>query len=208
MDFDDLVGAGNLGLVEASRRYNPARRTSFDSFAKHRIRGAIGDSLRRIDTVSRYLRKQQKEAEQATAELMTILGRDPTETEVADRLHIPVHRWQRVRRELHEAGCPVNGPLSKRPLAPSDPAKLPSHENNPEQTAITSETCRILIKAIRTLPARHQQVIRLYDFGELSMEQIGTRLGVDQSRVSQIRGDALARLRLLLVRWFDKPIRP
>lgn len=198
VDFDDLVGAGNLGLVEAARRYNPARGTSFDTFARHRIRGAIGDSLRRIDPVSRYLRSQQKVAEQVATKLMTILGRYPTEAEVASRLRIPVRRWRRLRRELHEAGCPVNGPPMNRPFVPADPDKLPSNRDNPEQTVMISEMCRILRKAIGTLPARQQQVIRLYDFGELTMVEIGARLGVDQSRVSQIRTDALARLRVQL----------
>jgi RNA polymerase sigma factor FliA len=170
VDFDDLVGAGNLGLVEAARRYNPARGSSFNTFAKHRIRGAIGDSLRRIDHVSRYLRSQQKVAEQATAELMTTLGRHPTEAEVADKLQIPLRRWRRLRRELHEAGCPVNGPPMNRPSAPADPAKLPCNHENPEQMAMSSEVHRILFKAIGMLPTRHQQVIRLYEFGELSME--------------------------------------
>jgi RNA polymerase sigma factor FliA len=204
VDFDDLVGAGNLGLVEAARRYNPARGTSFDTFARHRIRGAIGDSLRRIDHVSRYLRGQQKAAEQATAELMTILGRNPTEAEVAERLHVPLQRWRRLRRELHEAGCPVNGPPMHRLPAPSDPARLPCNHENPEQMAMISEVHRVLLRAIGTLPARYQQVIQLYDFQELTMEQIGITLGVDQSRVSQIRTAALARLRVLLAPWFSE----
>lgn len=204
VDFNDLVGAGNLGLVEATRRYDPARGTSFDGFARHRIRGAIMDSLRRVDTVSRYLRSQQKAAEQATAALMTILGRNPTELEIAERLRLPVQRWRRLRCQLYEVGCPVNGPPMNRPLVPTDPAKLPSDHDNPEKTAMISETRRILLKAIGTLPVRHRKVIHLYDFGELTMEQIGTRLGIDQSRVSQIRRDALARLRVLLARWFSE----
>lgn len=73
VDFDDLVGAGNLGLVEAARRFDPARGTSFGTFAKHRIRGAITDSLRRLDPVSRPLRSRQKTAERATRELMASL---------------------------------------------------------------------------------------------------------------------------------------
>src|SRR5205814_8891589 len=81
VDFDDLVGAGNLGLVEAARRFNPAQGASFGAFAQHRIRGAITDSLRRIYPVSRTFRSQQKAAERATTELRTNLGRCPTEAE-------------------------------------------------------------------------------------------------------------------------------
>lgn len=205
VDFDDLVGAGNLGLVEAARRYNPSRGAPFGAFAGHRIRGAIMDSLRRIDPVSRCLRSRQKAAEQASAELMTILGRYPTEKEIAVRLQLPLGRWRRLCRELYEAGCPVNGPPMNRPLAPRDPDRLRATGADPEQTTCQAETRQILARAIDTLPNRYRQVLRLYDFEELTMRQIGIRLGVDESRVSQIRADALARLRVHLARRFRKP---
>src|SRR3989475_8779527 len=86
VDFDDLVGAGNLGLVEAARRFDPAKGASFGAFAKHRIRGAITDSLRRLDPVSRCLRSQQETAERARTELMGNLGRCPTEGETPRRV--------------------------------------------------------------------------------------------------------------------------
>ena len=104
VDFDDLVGAGNLGLVEAARRFDPAKGASFGAFAKHRIRGAIIDSLRRIDPVSRTLRSQQKGAERATTELMANLGRCPTEAETARRLHLSLRCWRRLRWKLYTAG--------------------------------------------------------------------------------------------------------
>src|SRR5438132_9206830 len=103
VDFDDLVGAGNLGLVEAARRFNPARGASFGAFAQHRIRGAITDSLRRLDPISRCLRSQQKTAERATTELMSNLGRCPTEAETARRLHLSLGRWRRLRSKLYAA---------------------------------------------------------------------------------------------------------
>src|SRR3989454_12558747 len=108
VDFDDLVGAGHLGLVEAARRFDPAKGASFGAFAQHRIRGAITDSLRRLDPVSRCLRSQQKTAERATTELMTHLGRCPTEAETARRLRLSLRRWRRLRWKLYTAGCPVD----------------------------------------------------------------------------------------------------
>jgi RNA polymerase sigma factor FliA len=198
VDFDDLVGAGNLGLVEAVRRFDPARGTSFGAFAKHRIRGAIADSLRQIDPVSRCLRAQQKAAERATTELITKLRRHPTEAETARRLHLSLRRWRRLRGELYEAGCPVNGDLMNGAEAPADPDKLPGTWADPERLTNLAESRQILGKAMKTLPARYQHVLHLYDFEEWTMKQIGIRLGVDQSRVSQIRAAALARLQVQL----------
>src|SRR5438128_298652 len=133
VDFDDLVGAGNLGLVEAARRFNPAQGASFGAFARHRIRGAITDSLRRLDPVSRCLRSQQKTAERATTELMTNLGRCPTEAETARRLHLSLQRWRRLRSKLYTAGCPVDSYPMHGALAQADPEKLPGTWADPEQ---------------------------------------------------------------------------
>ena len=203
VDFDDLVGAGNLGLVEAARRFDPAQGASFGAFAQHRIRGAITDSLRRIDPVSRCLRSQQKTAERATTELMTSLGRCPTEAETARRLRLSLRRWRRLRWKLYAAGCPVDSyPMNG---AQADPDKLPGTWANPEQLAAMAETRQILDRAISALPTRHRHVLHLYHFEEWTMKQIGIRLGVDESRVSQIRAAALARLQVQLARRFHKP---
>ena len=204
VDFDDLVGAGNLGLVEAARRFDPAQGASFAAFAQHRIRGAITDSLRRLDPVSRCLRSQQKGAERATTELMTNLGRCPTEAETARRLHLSLGRWRRLRSKLYAAGCPVESYRINEAPAQADPDKLPGAWPNPEQLAGLAETRQILGRAISTLPARHRHVLHLYDFEAWTMKQIGIRLGVDESRVSQIRAAALARLQAQLARRFRK----
>jgi RNA polymerase sigma factor for flagellar operon FliA len=205
VDFDDLVGAGNLGLVEAARRFDPAQGTSFGTFAQHRIRGAITDTLRRLDPVSRCLRSQQKTAERATAELMTNLGRCPTEAETASRLRLSLGRWRRLRSKLYTAGCPVDSYPMNGASAQTDPDKLPGTRADPEQLAGRAETRQILDRAIRTLPTRHRHVLQLYDFEEWTMKQIGIRLGVDESRVSQIRAAALARLQVELRPRFRKP---
>jgi RNA polymerase sigma factor FliA len=198
VDFDDLVGAGNLGLVEAARRFNPARGTSFGTFAKYRIRGAITDSLRKTDPVSRYLRAQQKAVERVISDLTASLGRYPTEAEIANRLHLPLQRWRKLCRELYEAGCPVNGYPTKGAVIPAHPEKLPGTWADPEWLTELAETRQMLNRAIRTLPDRYRQILHLYDFEGWTMQQISLRLGVDESRVSQIRTAALARLQAQL----------
>lgn len=195
VDFNDLVGAGSLGLVEAARRFNSDQGTSFGTFARHRIRGAITDSLRQIDPVSRSLRTQHKRAEQANTDLMTKLGRHPTEAETAKRLGLSLRRWRKLSCELYESGCPVNGYPLSRAAIPPDVDKLPGALADPERLAELAEARSILDGAIGTLPTRDQNVLRLYHFEEWTMKQIADMLCIDESRVSQIRAAALRRLR-------------
>src|SRR5207244_8747647 len=150
VDFDDLVGAGNLGLVEVARRFTPTQGASFGAFAQHRIRGAITDSLRRIDPVSRCLRSQQKTAERATTELIANLGRCPTEAETARRLHLSLRRWRRLRWKLYTAGCPVDSYRINEVPAQADPDKLPGTWADPERLAQVVETRQIRDRAIST----------------------------------------------------------
>jgi RNA polymerase sigma factor for flagellar operon FliA len=109
VDPGDLVSAGNVGLVQAARRFDPGEGASFATFARHRIRGAMMDSLRRIDPISRRLRSFQRTATQATYALTMTLGRMPDDAEVAAHLGLTASRFERLLRELHESGGAVKG---------------------------------------------------------------------------------------------------
>ncbi|MGD0499080.1 MAG: sigma-70 family RNA polymerase sigma factor [Bryobacteraceae bacterium] len=194
VSFDDLVGAGNLGLVEAARRFNPAKGASFSTFARHRIRGAITDSLRGIDPVSRGLRSQQKAAERAIFDLAAAKQRPPTEREIADRLKLRLGDWRKLSRTLYEAGCPLNR-YAPGATGPTELDRVPSRWPDPEQLAAIAELRAGLTEATETLPPRYRNVIRLYHFDGWTMKQIGTQLGVNESRVSQIHSSAMRRLR-------------
>ena len=194
VSFDDLVGAGNLGLVEAARRFNPAKGASFSTFARHRIRGAITDSLRSIDPVSRCLRSQQKAAERAIIELAASKQRPPTEREIAARLKLRLREWRKLSRTLYEAGCPVNG-HTPGATGPTELDRLPSRWPDPERSAAIAELCAGITGAAKTLPPRYRSVIELYHFDGWTMKQIGAQLGVNESRVSQIHSGAMRRLR-------------
>ena len=95
VDLDDLVHAGVLGLFDAASKYNPDKKVIFQSYAKHRVKGAILDSLRQLDWASRDLRKRQKQLDAVTHNLMTQLGRTPTEEEIAETLGLGIDRWRR-----------------------------------------------------------------------------------------------------------------
>lgn len=193
-DFDDLIGAGMLGLVDAAQKFDPGRRTSFRTYAIYRIRGAMQDSLRAIDPLSRDMRKRQRESVDTIAKLAQAFKRYPTEEEIAPHLRLSVPRWRMLAQRLFDAGWPVNH--DSHYLKPSVPVEnLQSSRHSPEDLAVRHELRRLLDRGIRTLPPRYQTVIRLYYERAWTMQRIGSMLGVNESRVSQIHAAALERLR-------------
>jgi RNA polymerase sigma factor for flagellar operon FliA len=177
--FGDLVGAGNLGLVEAARRFDPANGASFPTFARHRIRGAIADSLRRLDPVSRRLRSFQRAAQQASDALTVTLGRAPSEAEVAAHVGLSESQFERLSRELYTAGYSVNISTEAR-LLPVD--QLAAGSDDPERLAECTELRAAMNGALRTLPCRYRTVIRWYHFEGWTMKRIADRLGIGERR--------------------------
>src|SRR5580692_2294315 len=104
VDLDDLVHAGVLGLFDAASKYNPDKKVVFQSYAKHRVKGAILDSLRQLDWASRDLRRRHKQVEAATRELQATLQRTPTESEIALKLGVDVDRWRQMMVDLRSVG--------------------------------------------------------------------------------------------------------
>src|SRR5260370_4602096 len=104
VDLDDLIHAGILGLFDAASKYDPNHKGIFHSYAKHRIKGAILDSLRQLDWASRDLRRRHTQLEAATRDLSTKLGRSPQETEVAESMGVGMDRWRRMQIERRTVG--------------------------------------------------------------------------------------------------------
>src|SRR5438093_3643716 len=100
VDLDDLIHAGILGLFDAATKYDPEKKVIFHSYAKHRIKGAILDSLRQLDWASRDLRRRHKQLEAATRDLSVHLQRTRTEAELAERLGVEVDRWRQLMIDL------------------------------------------------------------------------------------------------------------
>jgi len=197
VDLDDLVHAGVLGLFDAASKYNPDKKVVFQGYAKHRVKGAILDSLRQLDWASRNMRKHQKRIETVSRELTGRLGRTPTEQEVAREMGISVERLRRLQMELCSLGLiavtPRNEQDNQRPLEfIATPELRPDHMCEHRQLQTT------LARAIGTLPARYQKVVFLYYTNEMTMKEIGDQLGVNESRISQIHKTALKKMAVAL----------
>jgi len=197
VDLDDLIHAGVLGLFDAVTKYDESKNVAFHSYAKHRIKGAILDSLRQLDWASRDLRKRQKQVDSATRDLSAKLGRAPTEGEVAQEMGVSMERWRRLLMELRTVGLVS---ASSRPDQERDrpqefaakPDFQPDHMCQRRQLQVT------LARAIETLPERYQKVVCLYYTNEMTMKEIGEVMGVNESRVSQIHKTALKKMAVAL----------
>jgi RNA polymerase sigma factor for flagellar operon FliA len=194
VDLDDLVHAGVMGLFDAASKYDPDKKVLFQSYAKHRVKGAILDSLRQLDWASRDLRKRQKQLDAVTHELMTRLGRTPTEAEIAETLGLALDRWRRVARELKNLGLVSASSLRPDPEN-SAPMEFPAApDSQPDNICARRQLRSVLAGAMKCLPERYQKVVFLYYTNEMTMKEIGEVLGVNESRVSQIHKVALEKM--------------
>jgi RNA polymerase sigma factor for flagellar operon FliA len=194
VDLEDLIHAGVIGLIDAVRKFDDAKNVAFQSYAKHRVRGAILDSLRQLDWASRDLRKRQKQADAATRELSANLGRMPYEHEVAAKMGIGLDRWRKTSMDLRTMGSapgPVRETGDERNSAEETPA---APDLRPDRLCEQTELRNTLAKAIEKLPARYQRVVKLYYTNDMTMKEIGDVLGVNESRVSQIHKTALRKM--------------
>lgn len=194
VELDDLVHAGIMGLFDASGKYNPEKKVAFSSYAKHRIKGAILDSLRQLDWASRDLRRRHKQVEQVTRDLASTLHRNPTEAEIAAKMGVEVDRWRQMMLDLRNVGlvsASTRGSEHEDLPAPDFPSKP---ETQPDSMCAREQLRDMLAIAMKVLPERYQRVVLLYYTNELTMKEIGTQLGINESRVSQIHKSALEKM--------------
>ncbi len=182
---DDLWSAGALGLLEAAHRFDAGRAARFESFAEHRIRGAMLDELRRLDHLPRRLRDRTDDIAKVRQRLHHELKREPEPSEIALAAEITVE-------ELGELDGLVAQPLDALELP------LPHHGPSPEESATNTRASAKLVAAIAALPERLQLLLGLHYEEGLTYREIAKLLGVSEPRVCQLHGDAVAKLKVAL----------
>lgn len=188
VELDDLIQDGVCGLIGAARRYDARRGVPFSLYAKHRIRGAILDGLRRVDPATRDLRSKVKRLTAAAHDLGNELGRDPSPSEVAVRAGTSPQEWPNLRLEWRASGAAH----ARTGLHSAEPSDLSADETwRPDVQAGRAELRALLLAAMKSLPARYRQIMLLYHWRGLTMREIGRVFGVNESRVSQIHKRAL-----------------
>jgi len=194
VEVDDLIQAGMIGLIEASRSYDPDQGASFETYASIRIRGAMIDEIRRGDWVPRSVHRRARDAAAAVREIEQTTGRAATPQEVAARLDMSLPEYLRL---LEDAS---RGQVLSLDSHVEDHGEVQVHSGapTPQQALERADFGRELAAAIGQLPEREQLVLSLYYEQELNLKEIGAVLGVSESRVCQIHGQAVLRLRARL----------
>lgn len=188
---DDLHSAGLTALVKAARAFEPGRGVPFTRYAASRIRGAILDELRGIDWASRSVRRRGRELDEARSRLAARLGRAADNAEVAAELGISVTEIENNDGDVARANVLSLHGGSETPFE----ELLVSDGPTPEELVEHRERLAYLVDAIEELPERLRIVVREYFLAERPMAEIAATLGVTESRVSQIRAEALVLLR-------------
>jgi len=195
VEVSDLIGVGVLGLIEAAQRFRPSSGVPFDAFARQRLQGAMLDALRGLDWAPRSARKGRRQLEAALSSLRHELGREPNEEEIAAALGLSEAEYGRLLDSVRSLEL-----ATIRQLGGDDPERETlevaiAPEELPDRRLERAELRQHLADALAHLTRREREVLALYFQEELTLAEIGEVIGVSESRVSQIRTLALARLR-------------
>lgn len=190
-EFEDLSSQGLLGLIEAVDRYDPARGTSFSTYATHRIRGHILDSLRALDVLSRSARRRVRLLESAISDLSLRLGRTPEDQELAGHLGLGLDDLQQSMQDASRVMLSLDTPEGD-----SDPYDyVASDAPDMLENLAENDTKAEVVAALAALPERDQLILSLYYRNGLTMKEIGSVLNISESRVCQLHGRILLNLR-------------
>jgi RNA polymerase sigma factor for flagellar operon FliA len=197
-DREELAQAAALGLVEAAHRYDPERGVPFERWAALRIRGAIVDSVRAVDFATRALRSAGRDIDTTRADLERALGRTPTAAEIAERLGISAEQYASVEGRLHQSlvlslDTPVGEEGGQQDTLGH--SLIDTVAIDPVAVLEQREERRYVRDALAVLPDRLREVVTAYFLDGETSASIAERLQVTESRVSQMRSEALALMR-------------
>jgi RNA polymerase sigma factor for flagellar operon FliA len=195
ISLEDLISTGVLGLIAAIDNFDPAHNVKLKTYAEYKIRGAILDSLRGLDWAPRQKRRQAKRIEAAIAAAEQVLQRAPTEDEIAGQLEISLeeyHEWLVEIRGLNIASLEyTSGDQGKDLLH-----YLPDSDDSLPSTLLEkSELERLLAEGIDGIPSMERTVLGLYYTEELTLREIAQVVNLHESRISQLKSQAILRLR-------------
>jgi RNA polymerase sigma factor for flagellar operon FliA len=200
IDLDDLHNTGVIGLMDAIEKYDPDKNCKFKTYAEFRIKGAILDQLRSLDWVPRSVRQKSRRLERAYGEVEQRLGRSASEEEVADSLGLQIDKFHELLNQVRGISL-VNleeirgsSPDGDRNGSFADIVE-DVHSENPFASLKLQEMKEIIGDTIATLPEKERLVVSLYYYEDLNMKEIGSILGITESRVCQIHTKAVLRLR-------------
>jgi RNA polymerase sigma factor for flagellar operon FliA len=203
VQIGDLIGAGVMGLIKAVEDFDAKREVKFETYATHKIRGAILDDLRSQDWIPRTIRQKSRMIRNAYMELEKEFGRVPYDSEVAEYLNLDLLEFENLLNEV----APVtiislnemvnDGDGDSKNVSLIDTLEDPDTQNPLERLGV-EDSKKILAEALFSLPENERQVVALYHYEEMTLKEIGIAMNLTESRVSQIHAKAMHKLRAKL----------
>lgn len=197
VDVEDLIQAGMIGLLEAASSFAENRGATFETYAGIRIRGAMIDTLRQLDWTPRSVHRQAREAAQAMRAVEARTGREARDVEVAAQMGLAINDFHRV---MQDAASSQVGSIEDLPVN----FEVADRDSDPLRQALEAGFRDAMVRAISELPERERLVMSLYYDDEFNLKEIGLILKVSESRVCQIHGQALVRLKARLATWVEQ----
>lgn len=199
VEYDDLVGYGTFGLIDAIDKYDFDKGVKFETYASLRIRGAILDQVRRMDWLPRTVRQKQKKMDAAYQKLETESGKFATDEELAAELEISVEELGQWQAQTKAAGVVSLDEYLEQGsengiVAGTESEDFAQPEKQMEQKAMKE----LLVQSLESLTEKEKKVVLLYYYEELTLKEISEVLEVSESRISQLHTKAIQKLRLKL----------
>lgn len=203
VEYDDLVGYGIFGLIDAIDKFDNQKGVKFETYASLRIRGAILDEIRKMDWIPRTLRQKQRKIDTAIQTLELKLGRSATEQELAEELEISIEELEQWQSQTKMTGLISLDEYIEQGSDVTSDAKLVTNYEQPEKVVEKQEMKDILLNALENLTEKEKKVIILYYYEELTLKEISLILEVSESRISQLHTKALQKMKLKLNKNYD-----
>ena len=199
VEVEDLIQAGMIGLIEAAQNYYSDRGASFETFAGIRIRGAMLDALRKLDWAPRSVHRKARAAATALREVEIHSGREATDSDVAAKMGVPIEEYHRIVTDA--VGCHMLRLNDAQEGEESMLDRVADDALDPGAATLDDARRQAVIDAIDKLPPREKLILSLYYEQEMNLKEIGAVMKVTESRVCQLHGQALVRLRARLADW-------
>lgn len=195
VEFDDLVGYGIFGLIDAIDKYDYSKDIKFETYASLRIRGAILDQIRKMDWIPRTVRQKQRQIDEATKAVEAETGKTATDDAVAERLGISDDEYVNWQSQLNVTNLVSLNEFMEAGAEPVSDAKHNSTFIEPEENVSKEELKRVLKDSLENLTEKEKKVIVLYYYEDLSLKEISKVMEVTESRVSQLHTKALMKMK-------------
>ncbi len=196
VEYDDLVGYGVFGLIDAIDKFDLGKGVKFETYASLRIKGAILDQIRKMDWIPRTIRQKQKKIDEAVKNIENITGKSATDKQVADELGLSDEEYIQWQGQLKVTNLiSLNEFMEQGGEPVSDTSLSSSHFEMPETKVARDELKEVLAQSLEILTEKEKKVVLMYYYEELTLKEISEVLEVSESRISQLHTKALSKMK-------------